>query len=171
MTKIADHAERELYAAGLFNKDSDYGALIGKSVLAAAKEWGKVGHSGASHQIALAAFNKVINFEVLTPLTSDPNEWNDISDMCGKNNWQSKRQSNCFSADGGKTYYCQDELSAHYKCSKCSVAYSVLHSDSGTGEGDACSCGGTMKLITKGKSIADATKISEEPRCPPVGTE
>lgn len=102
---LVEHAERELKLAGLFDKDSDYDGMLGKSVLALVKVFAKQGHSGFSAHQTLKIFNIVGRYKVLTPLTSDPEDWNDISEMNGSPMWQNKRQSSCFSYDGGKTWH------------------------------------------------------------------
>ena len=62
------------------------------------------GHSGGSHFATLSIFEHLANGKTLSPLTDDPNEWEDISRFSGYHHWQNKRNSACFSEDGGKTY-------------------------------------------------------------------
>lgn len=108
MSKLVEHAERELKLAGLFDKDSDYEGMLGESVLELVKLFSDQGHSGWSACQALRIFDKVAMFKALTPLTSNLDEWN----PCGENLWQNKRQPSCFSEDGGKTYTNNDEQPA-----------------------------------------------------------
>jgi len=116
MSNLIDHAEFELRRAGLFDKDSDYHGMIGESVMTLVRALAGKGHSGHSADMTLAIFNEVANYKALTPITSNPSEWNDVSAMSGPSgpNWQNKRQSSCFSDDGGKTYYdiCADDKDA-----------------------------------------------------------
>ncbi len=102
---LVEHAEFELRRAGLFDKDSDYGGAIGPVVMKLIEAMSAEGHSGGSAALTLAAFDRVVRFKTLTPITSSPDEWMDRSSMSGEPLWQSKRQSSCFSKDGGKTYY------------------------------------------------------------------
>ena len=95
------HAERELKLAGLFDKDSDYGGMFGKSVLELVKAFAKQGHSGASAMRTLAIFDKVVRFENLTPITSKSDEWMDVDNGLH----QCVRCPALFSEDGGKTHY------------------------------------------------------------------
>jgi hypothetical protein len=106
---LKDHAKYELQRAGLFNKDADYGSLLGDSVLELCDCFSKQGHSGFSAEMALDLFNKLARFKTLTPITDDPEEWADVSHYSSKDAapmWQNKRDPSFFSKDGGKTWYC-----------------------------------------------------------------
>lgn len=102
---LVDHAKTELKVAGLFDKDSDYGGMIGKAVIDLCDVFSKQGHSGFSANCTLDVFNKLAKFENLTPLTNKPSEWCDVSKESGYPFWQNKRNSKYFSKDGGKTWY------------------------------------------------------------------
>lgn len=108
MGNLADHAEREMRLAGLYDKDADYGGAIPQAVMALIDAHSKQGHSGMSHHLTLAIFNKVANFKTLTPITSNPEEWMDVTEAMGRPFWQSKRQPSVFSEDGGATWYDND---------------------------------------------------------------
>ena len=75
-----------------------------------------MGHSGMSASIAIPVLNSLLLFKNLTPLTNDPSEWMAIdADLCGEAGcYQSKRNPEAFSTDGGKTYYLLSE-GAHSK--------------------------------------------------------
>ena len=105
MSNLTSHAKKELKRAGLFMKDSDYGGMIGKAVMDLIKVFSKQGHSGFSATIVLNIFRKVANFKPLTKITSDPSEWDDISETSGKPMWQSNRNTSLFSENCGKTWY------------------------------------------------------------------
>jgi len=115
MSGLVSHAERELHRAKLFDKDSDYSGMIGEAVMKLVRAHAAEGHSGMSHQLTMEVFNRVINFQPLTPLTSDPSEWNDVSAMSGGSMWQNNRQPSVFSKDGGKTWYDLDAPAASEK--------------------------------------------------------
>ena len=83
--------------------------MIGEAVMDLIKVFSKQGHSGFSATMVLNIFSKVANFKPLTKITSDPSEWNDISETSGKPMWQSNRQPSLFSEDRGKTWYDIDE--------------------------------------------------------------
>src|ERR1051326_6656226 len=101
MSNLVKHAENEMRLAGLYDKDSDYGGVGPEAGMALIRAHSEQGHSGGSHGLVLHIFNRVVNFKTLTPLTNDPAEWMEVSPGV----WQSRRQSSCFSEDGGKTYH------------------------------------------------------------------
>ncbi len=108
MTNLERHAENEMRRAGLFDKDADYRGMIAAAVMRLVKVHAAEGHSGFSHSYALEIFNKVANFKTLTPVTSDPSEWNEVCDRSEQEPtglWQNNRCSTFFSRDGGKTWY------------------------------------------------------------------
>lgn len=120
-SKLVKHAESEMRRAGLYDADADYGGMLPHAVMQLVRIHSMQGHSGFSHGYTLALFNKVVNFQVLTPITDDPEEWSDCSMMSCRPSWQNKRQFSCFSEDGGKTYrdqnerpYYTDETGAEY---------------------------------------------------------
>ena len=67
------------------------------------------GHSGGSASIVLPILCKLLNKKPLSPLTSDCNEWRDVSKESGYPLWQNKRDSEAFSKDGGKTFVMLDD--------------------------------------------------------------
>lgn len=105
---LVQHAERELRLAGLFDKDADYGGELGKSVLELCDVFSKQGHSGFSAECALDLFSRLASWGNLSPLTSEPGEWDDMSGPSGYPLWQNKRNSKAFSEDGGKTWWLVD---------------------------------------------------------------
>ena len=111
VTNIVKHARKELKLAN-YNVDNskfDYGDAIGKSALEMIETFSKAHHSGFSAAAAIAVFNKLVKFENLTELTSNTNEWNDVSGMSGRPFWQNRRNPAVFSEDGGKTWYNIDD--------------------------------------------------------------
>ncbi len=104
---LIKHAEFELRKAGLFEANSDYDGKLGLAVLEIVKVFAAQGFSGYSAQMAAAYINKLVKFQVLSPITNNPEEWQEID----KDTWQSKRQPSLFSADAGLTYYDVDDKS------------------------------------------------------------
>lgn len=102
---LKEYAENELKRAGLFDKDSDYNGQLANATVELIEVFEKQGHSGASGAMTLGLFEKLARFQPLTPLTSNPEEWTDISEASGEPMWQSKRNPSVFSNDGGKTWY------------------------------------------------------------------
>lgn len=109
MSNLVTHAERELRKAGLFDADSDYGGMLADAVIELIAAFSKQGHSGMSAAMTRDLFARLSSFKTLTPLTSAPDEWMQVSpDIMADGSppvWQSLRQHSCFSNDGGKTYY------------------------------------------------------------------
>lgn len=108
-SNLTRHAEGELQRAGLFDADSDYGGMLGHAIMDMVRLFAMEGHSGFSAARTVALFKTLANFGNLTPITSDPTEWNDISDLNGSPMWQSRRNPSLFSKDGGMTYYSVDD--------------------------------------------------------------
>lgn len=99
--ELVDHASKELELAGLFDKDSDYGGMLGDSVLELVQLFAAQRHSGFSAMSTLQLFEKLTKFENLSPITSNPKEWMKV----GPDIWQSNRNPAIFSVDGGETWY------------------------------------------------------------------
>jgi hypothetical protein len=97
---LVEYAEKELRLAGLFDEDSDYGGMLGIAVLDLIKLFSDQGHSGFSAGMTVSIFDRLAQYKPLTPITDNPNEWVDH----GEGIWQSTRDSEAFSDDGGKTY-------------------------------------------------------------------
>lgn len=95
---LVDHAKRELALAG---NDDEFNNCIIKAVDAFAS----YGHSGGSASVGIHILHDLLQFKNLTPLTDNPVEWNEV----GTGIWQSNRNSEAFSKDGGKTYYLLSE--------------------------------------------------------------
>lgn len=104
-SNLVRHAEEEMRRAGLYDKDADYDGALPKAVMALIEAHAAGRHSGGSHELVMEIFDKLARFKTLTPLTSNPEEWNDVSEMSGRPMWQSRRDPSFFSTDGGKTWY------------------------------------------------------------------
>lgn len=102
---LVEHAKYELGRAGLMDRDSDYDGRLGRAALEIVKVFADQGHSGMSAMATIDIVTKLMAFKPLTPITSDPDEWIDVSEQSGYPFWQNKRRSTSFSRDGGKTWY------------------------------------------------------------------
>ena len=102
---LKDHAKYELEQAGLLKKDSVYNGLLGSAVLELCDCFSKQGHSGQSAELTLDLFETLAKFHTLTPITSNVQEWADVSKETGSPLWQNKRDPMFFSKDKGKTWY------------------------------------------------------------------
>lgn len=95
---LVAHARRELARV---NEHPEYV----RSLLAAVEGFASFdGHSGGSHFLAVEQLQALLLFRNLTPLTDDPGEWIDRSPESGYPLWQSRRNLEAFSSDGGRTY-------------------------------------------------------------------
>jgi hypothetical protein len=106
MTNLVDHARRELICAQETpDTISDYLDIL--------QSLSNLAHSGHSTGRALDILEKLAALKTLTPLTNDPTEWNIISHSSEEETpeglWQSVRNAEAFSRDGGNTYYILSE--------------------------------------------------------------
>lgn len=108
-SNLVTHARRELEIAGLFDDDSDYGGDIGRAVISIVEVFSGQGHSGFSAAMTTDIAVRLLRYENLTPLTDNPDDWMNVSEMPGQEMWQNRRRSDAFSTNGGKTYYLLNE--------------------------------------------------------------
>lgn len=101
---LVTHARRELTLLG------EYSDVI-EWYISVIESYASFGHSGGSTAATLPVLNKLLCFENLMPITSNPGEWEHITEaMAGRPDlWQSSRNSKLFSNDGGKTWYNVDD--------------------------------------------------------------
>lgn len=90
---LVAHARRELELLGEDDETIE-------AYLAVIKAFVKMNHSGASATVAIPVIVNLLSFKNLTDLTTSPDEWNKV----GPGVWQSARNPEAFSSDGGKTY-------------------------------------------------------------------
>lgn len=94
------HARRELELCGQTQEDPEFAA----SLVQAVERFASYGHSGGSAMVGVDMLTRLLQFKVLSPLTSDPSEWIDRSEESGVPMWQSTRDPAVFSTDGGQTW-------------------------------------------------------------------
>lgn len=100
MSNLVRHARQELELIGEERETIDgYCRVI--------QAFADMGHSGGSASVMIPTLNRLLQFQHLSPLTDDPSEWNHISSerSGGDEIWQSTRDPEVFSTDGGKTFY------------------------------------------------------------------
>jgi len=90
--RFKSYCRSELERAGLFDKDSDYGGMLGKAVMELVETFEKQGHSGFSASTVLQIFQRVASWKPLTPLTGEDDEWGEPLDGL----LQNKRDSRIF---------------------------------------------------------------------------
>lgn len=100
MSNLVEHTRRELALIG-------NGEEFDNQVISIVKVFSEMGHSGCSAEICTQYLERLLRFQNLSAITSDPETWMHIDeDVAGQTNlWQCKRNSAFFSNDGGKTYY------------------------------------------------------------------
>lgn len=99
---LVAHARREL---ALIGEDDWLTEGLCKVITAFAE----MGHSGFSAEHSTTVLEKLLRYRPLSPITDDPAEWEDRSEMSGYPIWQNVRDSRAMSKDGGKTYTLVDE--------------------------------------------------------------
>jgi hypothetical protein len=104
MSNLVEFAKSELALAGLFDKDSDYGGMMGDVVLKMIEQFSEDGHSGMSAGMAISLFEKLARYEPLTPITGEDDEWFNVSEASGETMFQNKRCSHVFKGGDGKAY-------------------------------------------------------------------
>ncbi|MCX4571598.1 hypothetical protein OOK48_35345 [Streptomyces viridodiastaticus] len=106
-SNLVDHARRELRIIG---EDPE----TARGIVRVVRAFADMGHSGTSAHHCAALLDKLLRFQPLTDLTDDPDEWIDrhAEGMTPTPLWQSKRNSEAFSTDGGKTYTLLSEQEA-----------------------------------------------------------
>jgi hypothetical protein len=100
MMGLVEHARRELELCGQYDEDP----LFADSLVKAVEAFASYGHSGGSADVGVEMLYRLLQYKPLSPLTSDPVEWEDVSVFAGRPMWQNKRDSTVFSYDGGKTW-------------------------------------------------------------------
>ena len=104
MSNLKEHAIKEFESAGWLNDDDDgMQKLVMDNILELLDIFSEQGHSGSSAPYILNHFNTLARFKILTPLTGEDIEWNDVSaDRDDKNFYlQNKRCSHVFKDETG----------------------------------------------------------------------
>ncbi|MGV2914673.1 hypothetical protein [Streptomyces alfalfae] len=106
-SNLVAHARRELRLIG---EDPD----TIRGLIRVVQAFADMGHSGGSAPHCIAYLDKLLHYQPLSDLTDDPAEWIDrhAEGLTNQPLWQSRRYSEAFSTDGGKTYYLLSEQEA-----------------------------------------------------------
>lgn len=105
MSNLVAHAKRELEIIGEEQETID-------GILRVIQAFADMGHSGGSHSIVAPIVYELLQFRTLSPLTDSPDEWTYIQKEIagGTGIWQSQRNPEAFSHDGGRTYHILSEV-------------------------------------------------------------
>jgi len=104
MSNLVNHARRELTLIGEESETIErYLNII--------KAFSDMGHSGGSASVAIPTINVLLQFKNLSALTNDPAEWMFVGDVSptASELWQSIRNLEAFSHDGGKSFWLLSE--------------------------------------------------------------
>lgn len=123
MSKLVEHAKRELTLAKLYREDSvdshitdEYDNAIAAAVIELVQVFADQRHSGMSAAMTRGLLIRLLSYDTLSPLTNNPDEWNFIpEEMSGEPDglWQNIRNSSAFSKDAGRTYWTLDGVEAN----------------------------------------------------------
>lgn len=106
-SNLVAHARRELRIIG---EDQ----FVTDGLCKVVQAFADMGHSGGSAHFASLYLDKLLRYQPLSELTDEPSEWTDryAEGMTSSPLWQSERNPEAFSHDGGKTYYLLSEQEA-----------------------------------------------------------
>jgi len=100
--ELTKHAVRELTSTGYYSEGGDIAESIAKDVTALISLFSKQGHSGSSAEQCIHLFETLARFKILSPLTGDDAEWNEVQEGVL---FQNNRASTVFKeAKSGRCY-------------------------------------------------------------------
>lgn len=109
----------EIKLAGLYDKDSVYGGMVGEALERLVECHLNENHSGFSHYHLVHLFNQLMTTNLLTPLQGTDNEWVEVAEHDGKPLFQNNRRGSVFKSgddiydiDGGPIF--EDKNGCHY---------------------------------------------------------
>lgn len=119
----------EIKLAGLLDSDSAYDGMIGQALMDLSQVFCSQGHSGMSASLTSGLFKKLIDGDVLTPLSGDrkSNEWVEVTDSRRQNKrcshcfWDDKDdlpytiEGRAFSDDKGESYYTSKDSRVNFE--------------------------------------------------------
>lgn len=94
-TGLERHAIEEMRLLGWYEGD-DMDAMMAKHIVKMVREFSLEGHSGFSASYATNVLEKVLRYDVLSPLTGEDSEWVEVGDGV----FQNKRCSRVFKENG-----------------------------------------------------------------------
>lgn len=99
---LSEHARSELQRAGEFDRDPIRATVLMAlvSVVDAFVSTGELSAVDLVDPLGL-----LLHHSTLTPLTDEPSEWADRSTATGRRLWQSRRNPNAFSHNGGASFF------------------------------------------------------------------
>lgn len=103
---LVQFAEDELKIIGMGADAAEENKLMHDDIIEIVKKFADQGHSGFSASYALGILTKLMNYEALTPLTGEDDEWVKISEEMGGGDmeYQNKRCYSVFKGADGRAY-------------------------------------------------------------------
>ena len=102
---IVAHARRELEMAHLFEKNGEYDGSIGRGTLSLIKSFSEWCGDDTSKMSAIhSCFNYLVAGEILSPPTTDPNEWEDYYGPDNQKLKRNKRNPFYITQDNGESW-------------------------------------------------------------------
>jgi len=113
MDGLVLYARRELALIGVDKEEID-------NTIAVVQAFVNARDSGMSAAWRIAVLHDLLRFQPLSPLTDDSDEWmliaqRELFDTIDEDIWQSRRNPEAFSNDGGKTFYLVSEVKGDYR--------------------------------------------------------
>jgi hypothetical protein len=89
---LVDYAKEELRRVG----DLEYDGMVAKSALEIVELFASQGHSGGSAQITIALVSRLMQYQPLSPLTGEDDEWTEVASQDDQPLFQNKRCPSVF---------------------------------------------------------------------------
>jgi hypothetical protein len=99
---LVEHARTELQRSGDFDRDPIKATVV-MALISVVDAFVSTGEISAVELVD--PLSVLLHHSTLTPLSDDPGEWADRSSRTGKHLWQSRRNPNAFSHNGGASYF------------------------------------------------------------------
>jgi hypothetical protein len=111
MTNIKTYAINELTRIGMYGSGDEMNDAMCEHILKMVNVFAEEGHSGFSANYTINILQKLLQFEPLSPLTGEDDEWEDISEYSGYEHYQNKRLSRVFKeGKDGQAYDIQGKV-------------------------------------------------------------
>ena len=96
MSNLKDYAIDELTRIGMYGSGEEMNDMMCEHILKMVDVFTEEGHSGFSAQYAINILQKLLQWEPLSPLTGEDDEWNNVSEYSEGETYQNKRLSRVF---------------------------------------------------------------------------
>ncbi len=105
---LVQFAEDELKRINMGADSDGMNKMMHDHVIHMVEEFSKEGHSGFSASYAISLISKLLNYEALTPLTGEDDEWTLLDERSTGGDpdmkWQNKRCFSVFKQADGRSY-------------------------------------------------------------------